>query len=157
MTAATTSLATGEHFGAANDIAPFFVLGATLDPKVKAKIRQGAYVELGSLSSPTGSSVYVSMGADGLQSVALTPVGARPPATILEWIRQRVCGKPLRGSSSFILVHRNHHRSSGVPRWLYMTRLRRAISSRVRHDAADAMDVTNWALAMDAIQSSVLI
>ena len=79
--------ATGEHLGVTTDIAQFFVLGATLDPKVKAKIREGAYVELGSLSSPSGSSVSVSMGTDGQPTIALTPVRARPPATILEWIR----------------------------------------------------------------------
>ena len=62
-TPATTA---GEHDGASGgDIAQFFVLGATLDPKVKAKIREGSYVDLGSLGAPSDASVSMAMGSDG--------------------------------------------------------------------------------------------
>ena len=89
MTPVTTA---GEHDGASGgDIALFFVLGATLDPKVKAKIREGSYVDLGSLGAPSDASVSVAMGSYGQPSISLTPSRAhppaRPPASILEWIR----------------------------------------------------------------------
>ena len=67
-TPATTA---GEHDGASGgDIAQFFVLGATLDPKVKAKIREGSYVDLGSLGAPSDASVSVAMGSDGQPSIS---------------------------------------------------------------------------------------
>ena len=69
------------------NLTQFVVLGATLDPRVKAKIREGVYVELGALSSPTDTSVNVAVGADGQPTISLTPVRASPPATITEWLR----------------------------------------------------------------------
>ena len=38
--------------GEAHSISPFLVLGATLDPKIKSKIWECAYIELESLGSP---------------------------------------------------------------------------------------------------------
>ena len=62
----TTPTTAGEHDGAVRGgITQFFVLRATLDPKVKVKIREGAYVDLGSLCAPSDASVSVAMGSDG--------------------------------------------------------------------------------------------
>ena len=85
MTPPTTA---GEHEGTAEGgIVQFFVLGATLDPKIKVKIQEGAYVDLASLCAPSDSSVSVAMGSDGQPSISLTPSRVRPPTSIFEWIR----------------------------------------------------------------------
>ena len=67
--AATAPSAPVELCAATDDIAQFLVLGATLDPKLRAKIREGAYVDLGGggggLMSSMDTSVSVAMGADG--------------------------------------------------------------------------------------------
>ena len=157
----TAPPATGEHLGVTTDIAQFFVLGATLDPKVKAKIREGAYVELGSLSSPTGSSVSVSMGTDGQPSIALTSVRARPPATILEWIRL---------FTTYASVYVETHPDEAPSLFSYVTVITdlqtrhggfawRVYDERFRRVRAMAPQmpwhITNWDLAMGAIQSNV--
>ncbi len=63
--------------------------GSTLDSKVRAKILQGLYVELGSLTPRNDFDPKVDVRyAPGVMSqVSLTPARARPPANIHEWIK----------------------------------------------------------------------
>ena len=86
--AETAPSAPFELCAATDDIAQFLVLGATLDPKLRAKIREGAYVDLGGLMSSMDTSVSVAMGAGGHPNISLTPVRARPQASISEWLRR---------------------------------------------------------------------
>ena len=80
---ATEASATGES----HTIAPFLVLWPTLDPKVKCKIWEGGYVELGSLVA-SESNMTVAVNNEGNQSsISLTPVRARPPGNVMEWLR----------------------------------------------------------------------
>ena len=84
----TTPTIAGDHEGTVEGgIAQFVVLGATLDPKIKVKIREGVYVDLGSLCAPSDASVSVAMGSGGQPSISLTPSRSRPPTSIVEWIR----------------------------------------------------------------------
>ena len=156
-TPATTAV---EYDGASGGgIAQFFVLGATLDPKVKAKIREGAYVDLGSLGAPSEASVSVAMGSDGQPSISLTPSGARPPASILEWIRLfgvyasvYVERHPAESPSLFsyiVNVMDLHRRHGGVAWRLYDERFR-----RIRAMAPELpWHIVNWDVAMGAIHS----
>ena len=74
--------------GEQSAISPFLALGSTLDPKIKAKIWEGVYVELGGLFSPTDRTVSVAVSHDGQQpSVSLTLLRAKPPGNIIEWLR----------------------------------------------------------------------
>ena len=83
MTAAQMT-PTGEH----QAVTPFLVLGSTLEPKIRAKIWEGAYVELGALAS-SEPAVAVAVSNTGQQpSISLTTVRARPPGNILEWLRR---------------------------------------------------------------------
>ena len=53
------------------------------------KIREWAYVDLGSLCVPSDASVLVAIGSYGRPSISLTPSRGRPPTSIFEteWIR----------------------------------------------------------------------
>ena len=83
MTAAQMT-PTGEH----QAVTPFLVLGSTLEPKIRAKTWEGAYVELGALAS-SEPAVAVAVSNTGQQpSISLTTVRARPPGNILEWLRR---------------------------------------------------------------------
>ena len=69
-------------------ISPFLVLGSTLDPKIKLKIWEGGYVDLSTLATITDPSVSVAVTTDGQQpTIYLTPVRARPPGNVMEWLR----------------------------------------------------------------------
>ena len=156
----TPASTAGEQDGSSGGgIAQFFVLGATLDPKVKAKIREGAYVDLGSLGAPSDASVSVAMGSDGQPSISLTPSRARPPASILEWIRLfsvyasvYVERHPAESSSlfSYIVNVMDLHRQHGGVAWrLYDERFR-----RIRAMAPELpWHMVNWDVAMGAIHS----
>ena len=115
-TPATTA---GEQEGASGGgIAQFFVLGATLDPKVKAKIREGAYVDPGSLGAPSDASVSVAMGSDGQPSISLTPSRARPPARLhlrLDSAVRRICERIRRTPPSRVLITLQLHRKRDGP------------------------------------------
>ena len=151
----TTPTTAGEHEGTAEGgIAQFFVLGATLDPKIKLKIREGAYVDLGSLSAPSDASVSVAMGSDGQPSISLTPSRGRPPTSICEWIRLfgvyasiYVECHPSESAALFtymVNVMDLHRRHGGVAWRLYDERFR-----RIRAMAPELpWHLINWDVAM---------
>ena len=157
----TTPTTAGEHDGTAEGgIAQFFVLGATLDPKIKLKIREGAYVDLGSLSAPSDASVSVAMGSDGQPSISLTPSRGRPPTSICEWIRLfgvyasiYVECHPSESAALFtymVNVMDIHRRHGGVAWRLYDERFR-----RIRAMAPELpWHLINWDVAMGAIHSA---
>ena len=88
MTAAQTAAPQATSSGELQAIAPYLALGATLDHKLKIKIWEGVYVELGALAS-TEPEVSVAVRNTGEQtSISLTTVQAKPPATILEWLQR---------------------------------------------------------------------
>ena len=80
-------MSAGQTAGEQPSLASFLVLGATLEPKIKAKICEGGYVDLGALCSPTDTTVSVAMGNNGQPSISLTPVRTKPPSSIYEWLR----------------------------------------------------------------------
>ena len=67
-------------------LARYLVLGATLESKIKPKICEGGYVDIGALSSPTDTAVSVAMGNNGKPTISLTPMRTSPPSSILEWL-----------------------------------------------------------------------
>jgi hypothetical protein len=69
-----------------NPVTNYLVLGATLDPKIKAKVWAGQYVELSSLSDQSDVKVSVSVNKDD-SLISLTPAKSPPPATIYSWLR----------------------------------------------------------------------
>ena len=144
------------------NLTQFVVLGATLDPRVEAKIREGAYVELGALSSPTDTSVNVAVGADGQPTISLTPVRARPPATITEWLRLFATyasvylechAREAPAIMSYMVIVMDLQQRHGGYAWrIYDERFR-----RVRAMAPQLpWHLTNWDLAMGAIHPSIL-
>ena len=67
-------------------LASYLVLGATLEPKIKSKICEGGmWISLRCLRQHTA--VSVAMGNNGQPTISLTPVRARPPSSIYEWLR----------------------------------------------------------------------
>ena len=161
MTTPTTTA--GEHEGTAEGgIAQFFVLGATLNPKIKAKIREGAYVDLGSLCALSDASVSVAMGSDGQPTISLTPSRGRPPTSIFEteWIRLfgvyasiYVECHPSESAALFtymVNVMDLHRRHGGVVWRLYDERFR-----RIRAMAPELpRHLINWDVAMGAIHNA---
>ena len=149
--------------GEQSAISPFLVLGSTLDPKIKAKIWEGVYVELGGLSSPTDPTVSVAVSHDGQQpSVSLTPVKAKPPGNIIEWLRL---------FATYMCVYLQTHASEAPSMLTYMVNILdmhrrhggfawRVYDERFRRVRALAPSmpwhVTNWDLAMDAVQTVVV-
>lgn len=69
-----------------NPMSSFLVLGAILDPKVKAKIWEGKYVELSSLGDSKEPAVAVSVNKDD-SLISLTPSKTPPPSNIYQWQR----------------------------------------------------------------------
>jgi hypothetical protein len=69
-----------------NPVSNFLVLGAILDPKVKAKIWEGKYVDLATLGEQKEPTVAVSVNKDD-SLVSLTPAKTPPPANIYQWQR----------------------------------------------------------------------
>ena len=68
-------------------ISPFLILGAALDPNIKVKIWEGVYVDLSALATITDPSVSVAVTTDSQQpTISLTPVRARPPDDVMEWL-----------------------------------------------------------------------
>ena len=158
----TTPTTAGDHGGTAEGgIAQFFVLGATLDPKIKVKIREGAYVDLGSLCAPSSdASVSVAMGSDGQPSISLTPSRSRQPTSIFEWIRLfgvyasiYVECHPSESAALFtymVNVMDLHRRHGGVAWRLYDERFR-----RIRAMAPELpWHLINWDVAMGAIHNA---
>ena len=112
-----------------------------------------------SLGAPADASVSVAMGSDGQPSISLTPFRARPPASILEWIR-------LFGVYASVYVERHptefpslfscmvnvidlHWRHGGVAWRLYDERFR-----RIRAMAPELpWHIANWDVTMGAIHS----
>ena len=69
------------------EVSAYLVLGATLDPKIKAKIWSNQYVDLTTLTSmPQAPSVSVTW-AGQQPSIAMTQSHASPPASYNEWLR----------------------------------------------------------------------
>ena len=66
-------------------LASYLVLGATIEHKIKSKI--WGYVDLGALSSPTHTSVSLAIVNNVQPTISLTPLRARPPSSIYEWLR----------------------------------------------------------------------
>ena len=158
--AATAPSAPDELRAATSDIAQFLVLGATLDPKLRAKIREGAYVDLGGLMSSTDTSVSVAMGADGQPNISLTPVRARPQASISEWLR-RFCTyasvylECLPDEAPVVMTYMVNimdmqRRHEGFAWRAYDERFRRVLAMSPQLP----WHVTNWDLAMAAIHGS---
>ena len=58
-------MSSGQTAGEQPSLARYLVLGVTLEPKIKAKICEGGYLDLRALSSPTDTAVSVVMGNDG--------------------------------------------------------------------------------------------
>ena len=66
-------------------ISEFLVIGATVDPKIKAKIWEGAYVELGSLIPRQDKKPKMEMSCGTNSQFTLTPARHKQPSTIQEW------------------------------------------------------------------------
>ena len=81
------NMSSSQTVGEQPSLARYLVLGATLESKIKSKICQGGYVDLGALSSPTDTAVSVAMGNIGQPTISLTPMRTSPPSSILEWLR----------------------------------------------------------------------
>ena len=141
-------------------ISPFLVLGSTLDPKIKLKIWEGGYVDLSTLATITDPSVSVAVTTDGQQpTISLTPVRARPPGNVMEWLRlfstyasvyleRHPAEAPsmLTYMVSIMDMHRNH---GGFAWRLYDEKFRRIRAMT----PALAWHITNWDLAMEALHS----
>ena len=80
-------MSSGQTAGEQPSLASFLVLGATLEPKIKAKTCEGGYVDLGALCSPTDTTVSMAMGNNGQPSISLTSVRTKPPSSVYEWLR----------------------------------------------------------------------
>ena len=153
---ATEASATGES----HTIAPFLVLGSTLDPKVKCKIWEGGYVELASLVA-SESNMTVAVNNEGDQSsISLTPVRARPPGNVMKW---------LRSFSTYAAVYLDRHPGEAPGILTCMVSIldmqRRHASfawrlyderSRRTRALAPSMPwhITNWDVAMEAIHKA---
>ena len=146
--------------GESRIIAPFLVLGSTLDSKLKCKIWEGGYVEMGSLVA-SESTMTVAVNNEGNQSsIYLTPVRARPPGNVMEWLRlfstyAAVCldrhPDEAPGVLTYIVSIIDMQRRHGGFAWrLYDERFRRIRS------LAPSMPchVTNWDVAMDSIHKA---
>ena len=141
-------------------ISPFLVLGSTLDPKIKVKIWEGGYVDLSSMATITDPSVSVAVTTDGQQpTISLTPVRARPPGNVMEWLRlfstyasvyleKHPAEAPslLTYMVSIMDMHRNH---GGFAWRLYDEKFRRIRALT----PALAWHITNWDLAMEALHT----
>ena len=68
-------------------ISNYLILGATLDPKIKAKIWAGEYVDLSSLQGTADPAVSVSVHDDGNPSISLKTSKSTPPASYFQWLR----------------------------------------------------------------------
>ena len=80
-------MSSGQTAGEQPSLASYLVLGATLEPNIKAKICEGEYVDIGALCSPTDTAVSVAMENNGQPTISLTPVRTKPPSSIYEWLR----------------------------------------------------------------------
>ena len=141
-------------------ISPFLVLGSTLDPQINVKIWEGGYVDLSSMATVTDPSVSVAVTTDGQQTtISLTPVRARPPGNVMEWLRlfstyasvyleKHPAEAPslLTYMVSIIYMHRNH---GGFAWRLYDEKFRciRALTPAL------AWHITNWDLAVEALHT----
>ena len=135
--------------------------GANRDPKIKVKIREGAYIDLGSLCAPSDASVSVAMGSDGQPSISLTLSRIRPPTSIFEWIRLfgvyasiYVECHPSESAAALFTYMVNvmdlHQRHGGVAWRLYDERFR-----RIRAMAPELpWHLINWDVAMGAIHNA---
>lgn len=137
----------------------FLTAGTTLDPKIKAKIWNGEYVDLGSLRSQVSSSLGMTVveGIDGQPQVALTPARNKAPQTIYDWQRlyhtyaavflQR---HPTQGPAIFTYLTRilDLHRQHGGTVWrLYDEQFRRLRA----HLPTLPWHVLNWQVLNDAM------
>ena len=79
----------GEEDEQEQTFSSFLVSGATLDPKIRAKIWSGQYVELGSLIPRTEVSggIQLSYARNSISQVSLIPSRPRQPANFTEWLR----------------------------------------------------------------------
>ena len=147
--------------GEQTSLARYLVLGATLEPKIKSKIHEGRYVDLGALSSPTDTAVSVAMGNNGQPTISLTPVRTRPPSSIFEWLR-------LFGTYASIYLHAHTDEASSLMTYMgaimdmskrhggYAWRVYDETFRRIRALSPTLQwHVTNWDLAMDAIHANV--
>ena len=81
------NMSSSQTVGEQPSLTRYLVLGATLESKIKSKICEGGYVDLGALSSPTDTAVSVAMRNNGQPTISLTPMRTSPPSSILEWLR----------------------------------------------------------------------
>ena len=145
-------------------IAPFLVLGATLDPRTKCRILEGCYVELGGLSSPADVALSAAVGHDGQQpSVPLTPVRANPPGNILDWLRLFLVethASEAPSMVSYMVKILDFHRRHGRFAWRVYDeafRHQRAVATTATATATMPWHVTNWELALFCIDLCRLI
>ncbi len=89
--------------------------GATADPKLKKKIWEGSYVELGSLApkSELRPRMFVDQSKDS-QQLSLTPSRVRPPRDLFEWI----CW-----FSMFASLYTTKYPKAGPQMWGYLKRI----------------------------------
>ena len=154
-------MSSGQTAGEQPSLASFLVLGATLEPKIKAKNCEGGYVDLGALCSPTDTTVSVAMGNNGQPSISLTPVRTKPPSSIYEWLRlfrtyasiylQAHADEAASLMTYMVAIMDMSKRHGGYAWRVYDDKFRRirALSPTL------PWHVTNWDLAMDAIHANV--
>ena len=136
--------------------ARFFSLGATIDPKLKVRIWNGEYIEVGSLTSTTNNpSLTINMSSDNPTLALSTPRSAKPD-NIWAWLRlfhtyaSIYCEKfPAEGPSIFTYVIRilDLHRRYKGPVWRSYNERFRALRALMPL----SWDKIHWDITMELI------
>ena len=137
---------------------PFLLLGATLDPKIKAMIWAHQYIELGSLASAAEPTVSWTLDPHSqLPQPHVAPARVTPVSTFSAW---------LRAFCTYASVYVERHPSEAASLFSYIVRIQdmdrrhgglawRTYDEKFRriHALLPSMPwhTTNWDLAMDAV------
>jgi hypothetical protein len=139
-----------------NPVSNYLVLGAILDPKVKAKVWEGKYIELSSLGDQKEPAVSVAINQDD-SLISLTPSKVPPPANVYQWLRLFATYAavyterfPAQAPSMFTYAIRIldlHHQYRGTAWHTYDENFRRVRA----HCPTMPWHTVNWDMAMSSV------